>query len=92
MAEQKLTDTLEEWKSLLREGRVQEVDNQIEALRVKTLADEAEAAKKKPPPEPRTLKQLQIDFADTVTDILGNPPRLISLLVELRGELLKPEQ
>ena len=86
MAEQKLTDKLEEIKHLLREGRVQEADNQIEELRVKTIAEEAEAAKKKPPPKPQTRDELLLAILDEITALLGIPPNLQALMVELHGK------
>lgn len=92
MAEQKLTDKLEELKSLLREGRVTEADNQIEELRVKLLADEAEAAKKKPPPKPQTEEELTLAIFDEISALLGNPPRLDALLVELHGYHKKDDE
>lgn len=92
MAEQKLTETLESWKTLLREGRVTEVDNQIEALRVKTLAVEAELAKIKPPPQPETEKEVILALFDTLVDLHGNPPRLTALLVELHGYAEKEDE
>jgi hypothetical protein len=93
MAEPTIDDTLKAVRSLLREGRTTEADVQLDALQ-EALRIEAEKQKDlKPPPGKRTLVELQIDFADTVCDLLGNPPRLINLLVEIKGEIeAHPEQ
>lgn len=85
MADAKLTNTLESWKTLLREGRVTEVDKQIEELRVETLRIEAEAAKKAPPPAPQSEAEVILALFDTLCDLHGNPPRVSALLTELHG-------
>ncbi len=84
------TDQLQSIRDLLREGRVNEADKQINDLQEK-LRQEAERQKSmKPPPAKRTLAELQIDFATEVTDLLGNPPRLLNLIAEIKAE--QPEQ
>lgn len=85
------TDQLQSIRDLLREGRVNEADKQINDLQEK-IRQEAERKKREmPPPAKRTLAELQIDFADTVTDLLGNPPRLLNLIEEIKAEQPQPE-
>jgi hypothetical protein len=93
MAEPTITDKIDAVRRLLREGRTTEADVQLDTLE-KEIRDEAERRKMEIPPRgKRTLVELQIDFADTVCDLLGNPPRLINLLVEIKGEIeAHPEQ
>jgi hypothetical protein len=93
MPDDKESEQLQAVRDLLREGRTTEADKQLDAIQER-LRQEAERQKSmKPPPAARTLQQLQIDFADVVTDLLGNPPRLINLLVEIKGKLEEhPEQ
>jgi hypothetical protein len=93
MPEATVTDTLDAVRRLLREGRTTEADVQLDALQEKLRIEAEQQKNLKPPPGKRTLVELQIDFADTVCDLLGNPPRLINLLVEIKGELEEhPEQ
>jgi len=85
------TDQLQAIRDLLREGRVNEADKQINDLQ-EQIRQEAERKKREmPPPAKRTLAELQIDFADTVTDLLGNPPRLTNLVEEIKAEQPQPE-
>jgi hypothetical protein len=85
------SDQLQAIRDLLREGRTTEADKQLDALQEK-IREEAERRKRElPPPSKRTLAELQIDFADTVTDLLGNPPRLLNLVEEIKGSQPKAE-
>lgn len=85
------TDQLQAIRDLLREGRTTEADKQLDDLQ-EHLRQEAERIKREtPPPGPKTLAQLEHDFKATVTDILGNPPRLTALVVEIEGKTEKPD-
>ena len=91
MADEISTDKLQAIRDLLREGRVTEADVQLDTIQ-KAIAVELERRKREmPPPSKRTLAELQIDFADQVTDLLGNPPRLLNLVEEIKGSQPKAE-
>jgi len=85
------TDQLQAIRDLLREGRVTEADKQLDDLQ-EHLRQEAERIKREtPPPGPKTVAQLEHAFKATVTDILGNPPRLVALVVEIEGKQKEAE-
>jgi hypothetical protein len=86
MPEEKITKKLDDIRTLLREGRTTEADQQIAALDVQIKQQEEAEKLKYPPPGPRTFPQLQMDFYAEVTDLLGNNPRLLALLTEMQGE------
>lgn len=83
------SQTLEAWKHLLREGRVQEADNQINAAEEGLKRAELEAQMAKPAGEPPTDDELELAFKTELTAALGNPPRLFAILVEIRGRAEK---
>ena len=90
MPEPTEADQLQAVRDLLREGRVNEADKQLNEMEEK-LRQEAERKKRDlPPPAKRTLAELQIDFADQVCDLLGNPPRLTNLIEEIKAEQPEP--
>jgi len=85
------TDQIQAVRDLLREGRPNEADKQLNELQER-LREEAERIKREtPPPGPKTLAQLEHDFKATVTDLLGNNPRLTALVVEIEGKAEKAE-
>jgi hypothetical protein len=85
-------EELQAIRDLLREGRVNEADKQLSEMEEK-IRQEAERKKREmPPPSKRTLAELQIDFAQQVTDLLGNPPRLLNLIEEIKAEQPKPHE
>lgn len=84
-------DRLTAVRDLLREGRTTEADKALDAIQ-EEIRQEAERRKREePPPTPKSLLQLESDFKKTVTDILGNNPRLTALLVEIEGKQLPAE-
>src|SRR5262245_53239791 len=86
MPDDKEINELQAVRDLLREGRATEADKQLNEIQEK-LRQEAERIKREtPPPGPRTLAQLEHDFKATVTDLLGNNPRLSALIVEIKGQ------
>lgn len=86
MPDPNVTDELTAVRDLLREGRTTEADKALNAIQ-EQLRLEAERLKREtPPPGPKTLAQLESDFKATVTDLLGNNPRLSALLVEIEGK------
>jgi hypothetical protein len=91
MPETITVEQLEAWKTLLREGRVTEADNQINAAEEQLKIAEEQARMQQPAAEPKTDEELLAAFFQTVCDILGNPPRLTKLLVEMRGRAEKRE-
>jgi hypothetical protein len=91
MPEPNVTDRLTAVRDLLREGRVNEADRQLDEMQRAIREAEEQRKRDLPPPARRTLAELQIDFADTVTDLLGNPPRLTNLLAEIKAEQPQPE-
>ena len=85
------SEQLQAVRDLLREGRTTEADKQLNEIQER-LREEAERIKREtPPPGPKTLAQLEHDFKATVTDLLGNNPRLTALIVELEGKAEKAE-
>lgn len=92
MAEQTITDKLTAIRMLLREGRTTEADRDLVTIE-KEIHDEEERLKLLiPPPGPRTLLELERQFKVQVTDLLGNPPRLLNLIVEIEGKTKGDEQ
>jgi hypothetical protein len=86
MPEPTVIETINSIRMLLRENRATEADKDLDAL-AKKINDELEARKLEvPPPGPLTLKELTLKFYDTLADILGNPPRLLALIVEIKGK------
>lgn len=85
MATEITSQTLEALQHLLREGRVQEADNQLATLDEALKRAELEAQMAKPAGEPPTDKELELAFKTEVTAALGNPPRLYAILVEITG-------
>jgi ubiquitin len=79
-------DKLQAVRDLLREGRATEADRQLNDLQLEIKNEEERRKRDMPPPSPRSLAQLQIDFAKAVSDILGNPPRLLNLITEIEGK------
>lgn len=84
-------DRLNAVRDLLREGRTTEADRALDTIQ-EEIRQEAERLKREtPPPSPKTLAQLESAFKHTVTDLLGNNPRLTALLVEIQGRSEQPE-
>jgi len=85
------TDQLQAIRDLLREGRTTEADKQLDELQ-EYLRQEAERIKREtPPPGPKSLAQLEHEFKATVTDLLGNNPRLAALVIEIEGKQKEAE-
>ena len=91
MPEEKITDELTAVRDLLREGRTTEADRALDAIQEKIRLEAERIKRETPPPGPKTLAQLESDFKKTVTDLLGNNPRLTALLVEIEGKQLPAE-
>lgn len=85
------SQTLEALQHLLREGRVQEADNQLAVLDEQLKRAELEAQMQKPAGQPPTDEQLELAFKTELTAALGNPPRLNAILVEIRGRAEKKD-
>lgn len=85
------SQNLEAWMHLLREGRVQEADNQLVAAQEGLKRAELEAQMQKPAGEPPTDDELELAFKTETCAVLGNPPRLYALLVEIRGRAEKKD-
>lgn len=83
------SQTLEALQHLLREGRVQEADNQLAVLDEQVKRAELEAQMAKPAGEPPTDDELELAFKTEACAVLGNPPRLFAILVEIRGRAEK---
>lgn len=86
------SDMLESWKVLLREGRVQEADNQINAAEEGLKRAELEKKMQTPAGEPPTDDELELAFKTELCALNGNPPRLLALLVEIRGRAEKRDE
>jgi len=91
MPEQKEIDQLQAIRDLLREGRTTEADKQIDTLQEKIRQEEERRKRETPPPGPKTIAQLESEFKATVTDLLGNNPRLLALVTEIEGKAEKAE-
>jgi hypothetical protein len=90
MAELTIQEKLRAYAILLREGRVQEADNQIT-----TLAADLEAAAlaeklTRPADQPMSDAELGLAVLDELDRLFGYHPRLHSLMVELHGRTAKP--
>ena len=85
MATEITSQTLEALQHLLREGRVQEADNQLATLDEALKRAELEAQMSKPAGEPPSDEELLGAFFKELVAFLGNPPRLYAILVEMRG-------
>jgi hypothetical protein len=86
MAEPNVTERLTAVRDLLREGRTTEADRALDTIQ-NEIREEAERIKREmPPPTPKSLAQLEGDFNRTVTDLLGNNPRLAAILTEIEGK------
>lgn len=86
MPEPTTIEKLDAVRMLLREGRTTEADRELDTIE-QAIRNEEEARKMAiPPPGPLTRAQLVMKFYETLTDILGNPPRLLNLLVEIKGK------
>lgn len=91
MAEVLTQDQMQALRDLLREGRVNEADRQLDELQ-RRMREEAERIKREtPPPTPATLAQLLGQFQITVCDLLGNPPKLTAIITEIQGKTEKAE-
>lgn len=86
MAEPTMSDELTAVRDLLREGRTTEADKALNAIQEQIRLEAERVKRETPPPGPKTLAQLESDFKATVTDLLGNNPRLAALLVEIEGK------
>jgi len=91
MPEAKEIDRLQATRDLLREGRTTEADKQIDTLQEQIRQEEERRKRETPPPGPKTLAQLESEFKATVTDLLGNNPRLLALVTEIEGKAEKAE-
>ena len=91
MPEEKVTDELTAVRDLLREGRVTEADKALNAIQEQIRLEVERRKRDLPPPSPKTLLELESDFKKTVTDLLGNNPRLLALLTEIEGKQLPAE-
>jgi hypothetical protein len=91
MADPNVTDELTAVRDLLREGRTTEADKAINAIQEQIRLEEERRKREIPPPSPKTLVELESAFKKTVTDLLGNNPRLTALLVEIEGKSKEAE-
>lgn len=89
MASAITSETLEAWKVLLREGRVQEADNQINAAEEGLKQAELAAKMQTPAGAPPTDADLELAFKSEVCSLFGNSPRLYAILIEIRGRAEK---
>lgn len=84
-------DRLTAVRDLLREGRTTEADRALDAIQEEIRQAEEQRKRDMPPPTPKTLAELNSAFASEVCALLGNPPRLSALLVEIEGKQKAPE-
>lgn len=86
MADPNVSDELTKVRDLLREGRTTEADRAIDAIQEEIRQAEEQRKRDMPPPSSKTLTQLEQAFNTEVCAVLGNPPRLSALLVEIEGK------
>lgn len=86
MPDPNVTDNLTKVRDLLREGRTTEADRALDAIQEEIRQAEEQRKRDLPPPTPKTLAELASAFNTEVCAVLGNPPRLSALLVELEGK------
>jgi hypothetical protein len=86
MPEATESELLQAVRDLLREGRTTEADKALNAIQEQIRLEEEKRKRDIPPPSPKTIAELESAFKKTVTDLLGNNPRLSALLVEIEGK------
>ena len=91
MPEATTIDTITSIRTLLREGRTTEADKDLDTLAEKIRLEEERRKLEIPPPPPRTLANLTTDFFVAVAALLGNPPKLLALIVEIQGKYATEE-
>ena len=91
MPDAKEIDQLQAIRDLLREGRVTEADKQLDTIMEKARQEAERVKRETPPPTPKTLAQLNVEFDVTVADLLGNNPRLLALITEIEGKYKEVE-
>lgn len=91
MADPNVTDNLTKVRDLLREGRTTEADRALDAIQEEIRKEEEQRKRDLPPPTPKTLAELSSAYAREVCALLGNPPRLSALLVEIEGKTAKED-
>ena len=86
MPEPTETDQIQAIRDLLREGRVNEADRQLDEMSEK-IRQEAERKKREmPPPSPRTKDQLLGDLLNEIVHFLGLQPRMVAIVEEYLAE------
>lgn len=78
---------LDQFRTLLREGRVNEVDTQLLDLRKSIDHELEEQRRAEPPPEPKNRNELLLAAFEEISAVLGHQPRLRAILKELRPHL-----
>lgn len=86
MSDPNVTDELTKVRDLLREGRTTEADRALDAIQEEIRQAEEQRKRDLPPPTPKSLAELEKAFNTEVCAVLGNPPRLSALLVEIEGK------
>lgn len=81
-----VTDRLTAVRDLLREGRTTEADRALDALQEEIRLEAERVKRETPPPPPQTLAELHHAFFTEACALLGNPPRLHALLMEIEGK------
>ena len=80
------TDVLTEARRLMGEGKVTEADQLIAQHQADQAAAAAIAAGQPPPaPAPRLPQVVFMDILNTITELLGNHPKLKSLIAEIEA-------
>jgi hypothetical protein len=77
---------LDDVQTLLLEGKVNEANESLAAMKDELAAESAAAGVKQPPP-PRATNTILLAFARALVEHLGSPPSLHALQVELATSL-----
>lgn len=78
---------LEQFRTLLRDGRINDADIQALELRKSIENELIEAKKLEPPPTPKETSELLMAALEEISAVSGNHPRLRAILAELKPKL-----
>ena len=91
MPEQSETEQIQAIRDLLREGRVNEADRQLDEMAEKIRQEIERKKREAPPPKPRGEKKLLSALLAEIVHFLGDKPRQLAIVTEYQAEIEKPE-
>jgi hypothetical protein len=91
MPEPKAMDAIQAIRDLLREGRTNEADRQLDEMQKKIREEEEQRKRDMPPPSPMTKEELLTGLLQEIVTFLGLQPRQVALVQEYAAQNPKPE-